>query len=319
MTKIAVITGPTATGKTKLAVALAQALGGEVISADSMQIYRGMDVGTAKPTKEEMGGVPHYMLDVAEPDEIWSAARWAQDASKWVDDIATRGKLPIVAGGTGLYIDALISGGGFAAPQADEKLRAELEKQYDELGGEAMLALFAEKDPESAARLHPNDKKRIIRAMEVNILSGKTISEHNRLSKTIPPRYEAAKIILSFADRERLYEKINARVDEMVSNGLEEEVRRLLEKGIDPQKHTSMQAIGYKETVRAIAGECSLEQAVEDIKRETRRYAKRQLTWLRRDESALRICWDNEPDIERAKQRSTEFLETNGIIKPTNT
>lgn len=318
MTKIAVIAGPTATGKTRLAVDLALALDGEVISADSMQIYRGMDIGTAKPSAEEMRGVRHHMIDVAEPDENWSAALWAEKAAECVYDIASRGRVPIVAGGTGLYIDALISGGGFAGGGADAELRARLEAQYDEKGGAAMLEILAAKDPESAKKLHPNDKKRVIRALEVNIQTGKTISEHNRESKSIPPRFEAATIILDFEQREALYKRIDARVDAMLAAGLEGEVRALLARGIVPEKHTSMQAIGYKEMAAAICGECDTAEAVETIKRETRRYAKRQITWFRRDEKALRIFWKDEPDFEEARRVSTSFLGDFGIIKPTN-
>jgi len=318
MTKIAVIAGPTASGKTRLAVELALALGGEVVSADSMQIYRGMDIGTAKPTAEEMRGVRHHMIDVAEPDENWSAALWAEKAAECVYDISSRGLLPIVAGGTGLYIDALISGGGFAGGGADAELRARLEEQYDREGGAAMLQRLSQKDPESAQKLHPNDKKRIVRALEVNIQTGKTISEHNRESKAVPPRFEAATIILDFEDREVLYKRIDARVDEMLAAGLEDEVRALLARGIVPEKHTSMQAIGYKETAAALCGQCDMAAAVDNIKRETRRYAKRQLTWFRRDKEALRIFWKNEPDFESALRVSTEFLADFGIIKPTN-
>ena len=318
MTKIAVIAGPTASGKTRLAVELALALGGEVVSADSMQIYKGMDIGTAKPTAAEMRGVKHHMIDVAEPDENWSAALWAEKAAECVYDISARGLLPIVAGGTGLYIDALISGGGFAGGGADAELRARLEAQYDREGGEAMLRLLAQKDPESAQKLHPNDKKRVVRALEVNIQTGKTISEHNRESKAVPPRFEAATIILDFEEREALYRRIDRRVDEMLAAGLEEEVRTLLEKGIVPEKYTSMQAIGYKEIAAALCGECGMAEAVENIKRETRRYAKRQLTWFRRDKNALRILWKNEPDFESALRVSTGFLADFGIIKPTN-
>ena len=194
--KLVVITGPTASGKTALGVALAQRLGGEVVSADSMQIYRGMDIGTAKPTPEEMQGVPHHMIDIADPAENYSVSRYAAQAAACVDDILARGKLPIVVGGTGLYIDSLIAGRTFADGTADTALRQELSERYDEIGGEGLLGELRKVDPERAARLHPADKKRIVRAMEVYILTGKTITQHDAETRTVPPRYDAAKIAL---------------------------------------------------------------------------------------------------------------------------
>ena len=229
--KIVVITGPTASGKTALGVALAQRLGGEVVSADSMQIYRGMDIGTAKPTPEEMQGVPHHMIDIADPAENYSVSRYAAQAAACVDDILARGKLPIVVGGTGLYIDSLIAGRTFADGTADTALRQELSERYDEIGGEGLLGELRKVDPERAARLHPADKKRIVRAMEVYILTGKTITQHDAETRAVPPRYDAAKIALDFADRQDLYDRIDRRVDAMVRQGLFDEVRALLAAG----------------------------------------------------------------------------------------
>ena len=252
--KILVIVGPTASGKTRMAVELAQRHNGEVISADSMQIYRTMDIGTAKPTKEEMGGIPHHMIDVADPEEDFSVARYVEMAAQCVDDVLARGKLPIVAGGTGLYIDSLLSGRTFAPFSPDSALRGELERELEEKGGQAMLEALAQVDPEAAQRLHPNDHKRIIRALEVYRSTGKTITQHNRETQAIPPRYDALTIGLAFQDRQAMWRRIDQRVDEMVAAGLEDEVRRLLTSGISP-KCTAMQAIGYKEFTQALSGE----------------------------------------------------------------
>ena len=294
--KIIVITGPTATGKTALAAALAKKLGGEVVSADSMQVYKHMDIGTAKPAESEKMGVPHHMLDIVSPLEDYSASRYVVDATMCIDDILARGKPPIIAGGTGLYIDSLISGIEFSA-RGDDALRKELEEEYDWRGGMAMLWALYEIDPESAERLHAHDKKRIVRALEVYRATGKTISEHDRETKALPPRYDAVKFALTFSDRDVLYARIETRVDAMIEKGLEREFRRLLEIGVSP-KSTAMQAIGYKEMLGVIRGAYSLDAAVEKIKQESRRYAKRQLTWLRRDKGANWITWESEPDIE---------------------
>ena len=278
--KIAVITGPTATGKTRLGIMLAQRLGGEIISGDSMQLYRGMDVGTAKPTAAELAAAPHHMIDVADPAEEWNVSRYVEAASAAVDGAAARGRLPIVVGGTGLYIDSLVRGTQFGERSERGNIcRAELESRYDEIGGRAMLTELSQVDPERAAKLAPADKKRIVRAMEVFLLTGKTITELDRESRAAPPRYDAAYIILDYEDRADLYARIDARVDEMVAGGLFEEVERVFASGVSG---TARQAIGYKEAAEALAGNISRDEAVELIKRESRRYAKRQLTWLRK-------------------------------------
>ena len=310
--KIVVITGPTATGKTRLGVLLAKELGGEIVSADSMQIYRRMDIGTAKPTPEEMQGVPHHLIDVAEPSESWSAAKFVDAAAAACRDILSRGKLPIVVGGTGLYIDSLVQGRSFGAVDESGETRRELEERYDEIGGAAMLRELAQLDPERAAKLHARDKKRVVRAYEVYLLTGKTITELDAESRLKPPDFDAAYIILGWASREEMYARTDARVDEMVSLGLFEEVRRLLDAGLG-EGCTAMQAIGYKETAAALRGDCSREEAIETIKRETRRYAKRQLTWLRSRRDALRIDWQGRPDFEAAVRDSTEYLLRCGI------
>ena len=304
--KIVVITGPTATGKTRLGVMLARELGGEVVSADSMQLYRGMDIGTAKPTPAEMQGVPHHLIDVAEPWEGWSAAKFVEAARAACLDIISRGRLPIVVGGTGLYIDSLVQGRSFGAVDETGETRRELEERYDEIGGAAMLRELAQLDPERAAKLSPNDKKRVVRAYEVYLLTGRTITELDRESREREPEFDAKYIILGWASRDELYRRIDARVDEMVAQGLFEEVEALLAEGLGPDT-TAMQAIGYKEAAEALRGECSRDEAIEKLKRETRRYAKRQLTWLRRREGALRIDWEGTPDFESALRASTGF------------
>ena len=310
--KLVVITGPTASGKTALGVALARRLGGEVVSADSMQIYRGMDIGTAKPTPEEMQGVPHHMIDIADPAENYSVSRYAKEASACVDDILARGKLPIVVGGTGLYIDSLIAGRTFADGTADTALRQELSERYDEIGGEGLLGELRKVDPERAAKLHPADKKRIVRAMEVYILTGRTITQHDAETRAVPPRYDAAKIALDFADRQDLYDRIDRRVDIMVQQGLFDEVRALLAAGV-PADCTAMQAIGYKEAVAAVQGKAAPQDAVAAIQLASRRYAKRQLTWLRRDQDLFWLRHEKTPDMDRACRLSTQFLSARGI------
>lgn len=308
---VVVITGPTATGKTALGIALAKSFGGEVISADSMQLYKHMDIGTATPDDAERDGVPHHMLSVIEPWEDYSVSRYVEDAAACVDDVLARGKLPIIVGGTGLYIDSLLSGRGFMG--GDPALREKFSEQYDAEGGEAMLRLLAKVDEESAGRLHANDKKRIVRALEVYHATGKSITQHNIETKSLPPRYKYCRLALTFEDRERLYERIGRRVDIMMEQGLVDEVKALIAMGVD-ESTTAMQAIGYKEIALALRGQCSMEEAVETVKRESRRYAKRQLSWLSGKADVNWIRWKNSPDLEWARQISTDFMENNGII-----
>ena len=310
--KLIVVCGPTATGKTRLGIELARQYGGEIVSADSMQIYRGMDIGTAKATPEERAAVPHHMLDVAEPQEDYSVARYVQEASRCCDDILARGKLPVIVGGTGLYIDSLLSGRDFADTQEDKALRERLDAEYAALGGEAMLEKLRRIDPERAARLHAADRRRIVRALEIFELTGLTITEHDARTRRQPPRYGAARIVLGYADRAALYARIDARVDEMLRQGLFAEVEGLLAAGLSPDC-TAMQAIGYKEAAMALRGEVSREAAAERIKLASRRYAKRQLTWFNRAPDALRIQWDGAPDFALARRLSTEFLYAHGV------
>ena len=281
MNNIICIAGPTASGKTALAVELAKTLNGEVVSCDSMQVYKGMDIGTAKPTADEMQGIRHHMLDVAEPTEDFSVSRYCQMAAPIVDDILTRGKTAIIAGGTGLYMDALIRGNSFA-PCPSTGMREKLEAQADSDGMQAMLALLETIDPDTAGRLHLSDRKRIIRALEVYYETGETITEHNRKTQLLPPRYTPIWFAVEDTERSALYKRIDDRVERMLADGLIDEINGLLAKGV-PEKCTAMQAIGYKEFVDALRGSCSIAEAVAQVQQSSRRYAKRQLTWFRRN------------------------------------
>ena len=298
--QVIVVCGPTATGKTALGIQLALRCGGEIVSADSMQVYRRMDIGTAKATPEELAQVPHHMIDVVEPWEDYSVSRYVQEASRVCDGLLARGKTPVIVGGTGLYIDSLLSGRDFAARDpGDEGLRQTLSAEYDALGGAAMLEKLRAFDPERAEKLHPGDKRRIVRAIEIYRLTGKTITAHDAETRAIPPRYEAITLTLSFARRADLYARIDRRVEQMAAAGLFEEVEALLREGLSPAC-TAMQAIGYKEAVLALEGEISREEAVALIQQNSRRYAKRQLTWFGRNPRARWILWEKEPDIPQA-------------------
>ena len=310
--KIVCVVGPTACGKTTLGVLLAKKFNGEVVSADSMQIYRGMTVGTAAPPPEEMDGVPHHMVAVADPAEQWSAARYAQAATPIIDDILARGKLPILVGGTGLWLDAVVKGHGFAGGHAGGEVRHKLQQRLEREGIEPLLAELRQVDPASAERLHPADEKRILRALEVYLETGKTITAHNEETKKLPPRYDAVWIGLQFEDRDDMKALIDRRVDKMVEEGLLEEVRRLLESGL-PRASTALQAIGYKEFLGVADGTATEAEAIEEVKLRSRQYAKRQLTWLRKNPDIHWIFWKKERDFERALQVSTEILTAEGL------
>ncbi len=309
---ILVICGPTASGKTALAAELALRFGGEVVSADSMQVYRRMDIGTAKPTQSEQRGVPHHMIDVAEPEENYSVARYVADAVPIVDGILARGKLPIIAGGTGLYIDHLVAGRQFAPFQPDSGLRPQLQARAREEGLPALYAQLAQVDPDAAGSIHPNDEKRIIRALEVFLSTGKPLSQHDRESRALPSRYTPLTIALSFAQRPHLWERIDRRVDQMMAQGLEGEVRALLESGIPPDC-TAMQAIGYKELAAAIRSGLPVQSGAEEVKLRSRQYAKRQLTWFRRNRDARWFEWEKIPDFSAALSFSTELIREAGL------
>ena len=312
MAKVLCVGGPTATGKTKMGVLLAQKYGGEVVSVDSMQIYRGMTIGTAAPRLEEMEGIPHHMIAVADPAEQWSAARYAAGASAVIDDILARGKLPILVGGTGLWLDATIRGLGFAGGFAGGAGREQLQRELEEGGIGPLLAELRRVDPDSAERLHPADTKRILRALEVWRETGKTISQHNAETKAMPPRYDAVYLGFQFRDREDMRRLIDLRVDKMVDEGLLEEVRSLLSSGIPPTA-TALQAIGYKEFLGVAAGERTEAEAIAEVKLRSRQYAKRQLTWLRRNPDIHWFYWEKERDFARALQFSTEILSAEGL------
>ncbi len=288
MNKLICIAGPTASGKTALAVALAKETDGEVVSCDSMQVYKRMNIGTAKPTREEMEGIPHHMLDVAEPREEFSVSRYCEMATPIVEDILARGKTAIVAGGTGLYMDALIRGNAFA-PCPSTGMREKLEAQADCEGMEKMLSLLREIDPDSAARLHLADRKRILRALEVYYETGETITAHNAKTQLLPPRFNALWFGLEDRDRKQLYDRIDRRVDKMLEEGLLTEIQSLLDDHV-PEKCTAMQAIGYKEFVDVLRGRCSLDAAKALVQQASRHYAKRQLTWFRRNKQIHWLC-----------------------------
>ena len=295
MKDIICICGPTASGKTGLSVALAKKLDAEIVSCDSMQIYRGMDIGTAKPDAAEMAGVPHHLLDVADPGEDFSVGRYVKLADAAIADIRSRGKTAIVCGGTGLYMDSLVKGETFAAPSRPAQ-REYVEHIAEEKGMQFLYDMLRDADPETAEKLHVSDRKRIVRAMEVFLITGMPLSYHNAQSKLRPPKYDPLWIGLSCRNRQKLYVRVDARVDEMMARGLETEVRMLLDRGVDPGT-TAMQAIGYKELAAALRGECTVAQAVDRIKQASRRYAKRQLTWFRRNEAVHWLLADETPDL----------------------
>ena len=282
MNNIICIAGPTASGKTALAVELAKHTNGEVVSCDSMYVYRHMNIGTAKPTMDEMQGIVHHMIDVAEPTEDFSVSRYCEMATPIVDDIIARGKTAIIAGGTGLYMDSLMKGNDFAPTPATGH-RERLEEKLNEIGLDAMLAELSAIDPEAAERSQRNPR-RVIRALEVYYETGETITAHNLRTQAIPPRYQPLWIGLDFEDRAELYNRIDMRVDIMLEMGLVEEIKELLARGI-PAKCTAMQAIGYKEFLAALEGEMTLVEAADQVRQSSRRYAKRQLTWFRRNEN----------------------------------
>ncbi len=280
MNRVIVIVGPTASGKTNLSIELAKRINGEIISADSMQIYKYMDIGTAKPTKEEMQGIKHYLIDEVLPSEDFNVVRFKELAEKYINNTLEKDKQPIVAGGTGLYISSLINNINFSESESDWELREALKKEAEELGPEHLHKKLQEVDPDSALNIHPNNIKRVIRALEVYYQTQKPISYHNEISRTIPPKYNFILVGLAM-DRQVLYDRINKRVDIMVENGLVDEVKHLVNLGY-ADSIISMQGIGYKEILEYLRNNSTLEQAIENIKQGTRRYAKRQITWFKR-------------------------------------
>ena len=312
MARVLCVVGPTATGKTKMGVALCKRFGGEVVSVDSMQIYRGMTIGTAAPTDQEMEGVPHHMIGVADPKESWSVAKYVEQADACVQDILARGKLPVLVGGTGLWLDALVRGNDFAPGAQGEETRIALQKRMETEGAEVLLEELRQIDPDAAAKLHLKDEKRILRALEAYAQTGQTITAHNAKTQKIPPKYEALSIGLDFAERQDLRDRIDKRVDTMVQQGLLQEVQNLLSAGL-PRDATALQAIGYKQFLGVSEGLLTEKEAVEEVKLRSRQYAKRQLTWLRRNEAIHWIYWEKEPDFLAALQNATEYLTACGL------
>lgn len=312
MKDLFILSGPTAVGKTNISIKLAEALNGEIISADSMQIYKQMDIGSAKASKEEMKGIKHHLIDVVEPNEEFSVAEFKKLSSKSIDEIINNKKLPMVVGGTGLYINSLIFNYDFAATYKDEKYREELNKLAEEKGKEYVHSLLKEVDVESYNRLYPNDLKRVVRALEVFKLTGKTITQFNEEQDIYDIPYNVYYFILTM-DRTKLYDRINKRVDLMIENGLIEEVVNLKDKGYTSDMQ-SMKGIGYKEILYYLDGKISLEEAVEMIKKGSRNYAKRQLTWFRKDKRAVWIDKDNFKNEEEIVQKIIEkfkYLKNN--------
>ena len=310
--KLAVVTGPTASGKTALAVELALQLNGEIIGADSMQIYKGLPIATAQPTLEEQKGVPHHLIGFLPPESPFSLAEYLRLAGEAIEGIVSRGNLPILCGGTGLYADTLLRGIRLSESGEDPAYRAELQALADAEGGGKLREMLTACDPDYAAGVHENNIPRLIRALEVYRETGKTISAHNAETAALPPRYDAVWIGLQFRDRADMKALIDRRVDAMVAAGLLEEVRQLLESGL-PREATALQAIGYKEFLGVLDGTAAVEEAVAEVKLRSRQYAKRQLTWLRRNPDIHWIWWEKDRDFARALQVSTEILTAAGV------
>lgn len=307
MNQIICIAGPTASGKTALAVALAKELDAEVVSCDSMQVYRRMTIGTAKPTIPEMQGIPHHMIDVAEPDEDFSVSRYCSMAGPIIDDILSRKKTAIICGGTGLYMDSLIRGNDFA-PFPSTGIREQLEARAGSEGIHALMSQLQAIDPDAASRLHLSDRKRIIRALEVYLETGETITEHNRKTQLILPKYNPLWLGLDYANRKDLYDRIDLRVSIMLKEGLITEIQDLLSSGISA-KYTAMQAIGYKEFVDALDGKMTIAQAADLVRQSSRRYAKRQLTWFRRNPNMHWLVRGSEETDAEILQKARQILQ----------
>ena len=307
-----ILTGPTSVGKTALSIQLAKTVDGEIISADSMQVYRYMDIGTAKITPEEMQGIPHYLIDAFAPDEEFNVVKFQQYAKKYIEDIQSRGKIPILVGGTGFYIQAVLYDIDFTENDINPSYRQELEQTVKEKGAEYLHALLKQVDPKSAEKVHPNNIKRVIRALEYHKLTGEKISDHNAEQRKKNSPYQYCYFVLN-KNRAKLYEGINLRVDQMMQNGLLEEVKDLAERGYTKDM-VSMQGLGYKELLAFLEGEGTLENAVDLIKKETRHYAKRQITWFKRENE---IIWINKDDFRNDMEilsHMLKFLKEKNIV-----
>lgn len=306
-TKVIAVVGPTASGKTSLAVEIAKAVDGEIISADSMQIYKGMFIATAQPGEEEKQGIPHHLISIIEPSETYSVAQFVSDAKRCIDDIVSRGKVPVIAGGTGLYVDSLLYGIDFGFVPDNNEMRNKLKDRLENEGAEKLLCELRQIDPETAQTLHVNNTGRILRALEVYYLTGETISEQKRKSREKGSDYDALYIYIDYTDRQKLYDRIEKRVDIMVSTGLLEEAEKFISLS---EETTAKQAIGYKELKPYFGGECTLSEALDNLKKETRHYAKRQMTWFRRNENKFTVYPDTDSDfVNTAIGKVKEFLK----------
>lgn len=305
MINVIFVVGPTASGKTAVSIELAKRFNGEIISADSMQIYKGIHIASAAPDIDEMQGVPHHLIEFLDLNQEFSVADYVLKSRECINNIYSRGKLPIVVGGTGLYISSLLDNIEFTDQSVDKNLRSQLEDKFDSLGGDEMLKQLSEFDSDAALKLHPNNKRRIIRAFEVYLQTGKTITEQNFLSKQNNCEIRQLVIGLNFSDRENLYQKINLRVDQMVEKGLIEEAKKTLSFN---SKNGAFQAIGHKELYNYFENKCSFADAIELLKRQTRRYAKRQITWFKRDERINWLYWDKQDVLIDAIDLTQKFL-----------
>ncbi len=308
MKQVIVIVGPTASGKTKLSIELAKRLDGEIISADSMQVYKYMDIGTAKPKADEMQGIKHYLVDEILPNQEFNVVRFKELAEKYLEEIIEKDKQPVIAGGTGLYISSLVNNINFSETECDWELRKQLSSEAEKKGPGYIYEKLKQLDPEAAAAIHPNNVKRVIRALEVLLQTQKPISYHNEKSREIPPKYKYIMLGLTI-ERDKLYDRINKRVDMMLENGLVNEVRRLVELGFS-DSITSMQGIGYKEILYYLRNEITLEEATELIKRESRRYAKRQLTWFRRINEIKWFSIDNPGNTNTIIEEAITYIRS---------
>lgn len=306
-TKVIAVVGPTASGKTSLAVEIAKAVGGEIISADSMQIYKGMFIATAQPSEEEKQGIPHHLISIIDPSETYSVAQFVSDAKRCIEDIVSRGNVPVIAGGTGLYVDSLLYGIDFGFVPDNSEMRDKLRDRLEKEGAEKLLSELRQIDPETAQTLHVNNAGRILRALEVYYLTGETISEQKRKSREKGSDYESLYIYIEYADRQKLYDRIEKRVDIMVDMGLLEEAENFISLG---EETTAKQAIGYKELKPYFSGEYTLGEALDNLKKETRHYAKRQMTWFRRNENKFTVQPDADNDfVSTAIGKVKEFLK----------
>lgn len=310
---LVILTGPTAVGKTELSITLAKTIDGEIISADSMQVYRHMDIGTAKITTKEMDGIPHYLIDILNPDKEFNVVMFQKLAKEALDTIYKKGKIPIVVGGTGFYIQALLYDIDFEENSEGSNFRLELEKQLEEKGAAYLHEQLKQVDPKSAKAIHPNNCKRVIRALEYYKLTGEKISEHNSIQRQRPAAYNSAYFVLT-NNRQVLYDRINLRIDKMLNEGLLKEVENLKNAGYG-RDLVSMQGLGYKELLAYLEGEISLEEAIYILKRDTRHFAKRQLTWFKREQDVIMIDKERLTDTKEQLDTILTVLRTRGIIK----